>query len=106
MTPATSVEAIAVAVPTKLTLITFPDVPEVATVRVTGAVWVSVPNVPVTLIVDEASGVLEEVVTVSVEVPEVLIEVGLNVAVAPEGVPVALNETVPLNPLAGVTVTV
>ncbi len=37
------------------------------------------------------------VVTVRVEEPEVVTEVGLNVAVAPAGRPVALKVTVPLN---------
>jgi hypothetical protein len=41
-----------------------------------------------------------------VEDPEPVTELGLKVAVAPEGRPDTLKVTVPLNPLEGVTVTV
>jgi hypothetical protein len=41
-----------------------------------------------------------------VEDPEPVRELGLKVAVAPEGKPDTLKVTVPLNPLEGVTVTV
>ena len=64
------------------------------------------PTVPVTVIVDDPVGVLDEVVTVSVDVPEVDIEVGFKVAVPPLGAPLAVNATVPVKPEAGVTVTV
>ena len=46
------------------------------------------------------------VFTVMVEEPDLLIEAGLNVAVAPVGSPLALNATVPENPPDGVTLTV
>jgi hypothetical protein len=46
------------------------------------------------------------VVTVSVAVPELVIDVGLKLAVAPLGSPLALNATVPVNPPDGETVTV
>ena len=56
------------------------------------------------------SGVPAVVVTVSVDVLEVasvmLTEVGLKVADAPAGNPVALRFTVPVNPADGVMVTV
>jgi hypothetical protein len=38
------------------------------------------------------------VVTVTVEEPELVIEVGLKLALAPEGKPLALKATVPVNP--------
>jgi hypothetical protein len=46
----------------------------------------------------EPAAVEEEVETVMVEVPAPLTAVGLNVAVAPVGNPLALKVTVPLNP--------
>ncbi len=46
------------------------------------------------------------VVTVMVEEPEAFTDVGLKLAVAPEGSPVTLKLTVPVNPPDGVTVTV
>jgi hypothetical protein len=46
------------------------------------------------------------VVTVSVEVPEVVTEVGLKVPVAPVGNPVTLIATAPVKPPEGVTVAV
>ena len=46
------------------------------------------------------------VLTVSVEDPEVVIELGLKLAMAPWGSPLALRLTVPVNPLDGVTLTV
>ena len=77
------------------------------TTSVAVAVCVSVPLVPVTVSVDVLAGVLEAVDTVIVELDTGgLTEVGLNVAVAPAGRPLAVNVTMPLNPLEGVTVTV
>jgi hypothetical protein len=38
--------------------------------------------------------------------PDVFTAVGLKVAIAPEGRPLALKLTVPVNPVTGVTVTV
>jgi hypothetical protein len=46
-----------------------------------------------------------EVVIVNVEVPEPVTEVGLKLAVAPDGKPLALKVTVPEKPFEGVTVT-
>jgi hypothetical protein len=43
---------------------------------------------------------------VSVEDPEPLMEVGLKLAVAPEGKPLALSATVPVKPFCGATDTV
>jgi hypothetical protein len=48
--------------------------------------------------------VVAVVVTVMVEAPEPGKEVGLNVAVAPEGNPLALRVTTPLNPPTDVIV--
>jgi len=50
-------------------------------------------------------GVELEVLTDSVEDPEPVTELGLKLTVAPEGNPVMLNATFPLNPLEGVTLT-
>lgn len=49
------------------------------------------------------AGVELAVVTVSVEEPEPLREVGLKLALVPEGKPLALNARVPVNPFCGVT---
>jgi hypothetical protein len=46
-----------------------------------------------------------KVETVSVDDPEPLIEVGLKLAVAPDGNPLALIDTLPLNPFRAVTLT-
>jgi hypothetical protein len=45
-------------------------------------------------------------VTVIVEVPDEVTEAGLKLADAPDGKPLALKVTEPLNPPEGVTVTV
>ena len=47
-----------------------------------------------------------EVDTVSVEEPEPPMEVGANVAVAPEGTPLALRFTVPVKQVVAVTLAV
>lgn len=49
---------------------------------------------------------MELVLTDSVEVPEPVIEVGVNVPVAPAGSPAKLSPTVPVNPFKAVTVAV
>jgi hypothetical protein len=51
-------------------------------------------------------GVVELVVTVMVEEPGPVTEVGLKLTLAPLGKPLALNATAPLNPPEGVTPTV
>lgn len=61
---------------------------------------------PVIFSVNVPRGVLERVVIVSLEVPEPVTDVGLNVAVVREGKPLTLKLTVPLKPLSAVTVTV
>ena len=76
------------------------------TTSVEVAVCVSVPLAPVTVSVYAPAGVVPAVVTLSVEVPEPVTVVGLNVPVAPEGNPVTLRETAPLKPFTAVTVCV
>jgi hypothetical protein len=49
---------------------------------------------------------LVEVEMLSVELPDVLIDTGLKLAVIPLGNPLAVNETVPENPFKEPTVTV
>jgi hypothetical protein len=66
---------------------------------------VRAPLVPVTVSVDEATGVDAEVVTVSVDVPEVT-DAGEKDAVAFAGRPDADRLTAPEKPFCGVTVTV
>jgi hypothetical protein len=51
-------------------------------------------------------GVEVEVATFMVEVPELVIELGVNVAVAPVGNPVTDMASVALKPLSAVTVAV
>jgi len=62
---------------------------------------VSVPEVPVTVIVDEPVAVAEG--TVSVSTLEVADEVGLNAAVTPVGMPDAAKVTLPVNPFRSAT---
>ena len=52
------------------------------------------------------AGVLVPVLTLNVEVPDPLTEVGLNVPPAPAGSPLTLIATAALKPFAGVTVAV
>ena len=68
------------------------------TTSVTVVEWVRLPLVPVIVKGYVPVGVELLVVTDIVEEPEPASEVGLYVALAPEGRPLALNETVPVNP--------
>src|ERR1019366_8956801 len=95
-TPATSVLPIAVPSPTNL----IPIAAAFATVRVPLAVWVKLPLVPVMVSGYVPSGVVELVVTVSVEVPDPVTVAGEKLAVAPAGSPLALSVTTPLNPFS------
>jgi hypothetical protein len=83
-----------------------PPVPVTAafTVRVSVAVWVSVPLTPVTVIVAAPSVAVLEAVKVRVLV--LVVEAGLKAAVTPAGNPLALSATAPVNPPDGVTVIV
>jgi hypothetical protein len=56
--------------------------------------------------VDVPVGVLLAVETVRVEFPEPVTDVGLNWPVAPDGKPLTLRLTVPVNPFKAVTVVV
>jgi hypothetical protein len=76
------------------------------TFKVTVVVCVSEPLVPVIVSVEAPTGVVEVVVTVSVDVPEPVTDVGLNPAVAPAGNPLRLSPTAPLNPFNAPTFTV
>lgn len=76
------------------------------TTSVTEAVWLSVPLAPVIVNGKLPVGVVLAVVTVKVEEPDVVTEVGLKLAVAPVGSPLTLKFTVPVKPPVGLTVTV
>jgi len=64
---------------------------------------VKAPLVPLTVNVYVPTGVFFDVETVIVEDPEPITVLGLNVAVAFAGNPLALNVTVPLKPFTGAT---
>ena len=67
--------------------------------------WIRLPFVPVIVRVYVPTGVVPEVVTVSVELPEPPeIDVGLNVPVVPEGKPLTVKATAPVNPFTAVAV--
>ena len=76
------------------------------TIRVTDAEFVSEPAVPVIVTVELPVGVPDVVVTVIVELPDVVMEAGEKEAVAPAGKPLALRVTGPVNPLTAPTFTV
>jgi hypothetical protein len=75
------------------------------TVRAIVVLAVVLPEVPVMVTVT-GPPVVAVLVAASVSTLDVVEEVGLNEAVTPLGNPVATNDTLPLNPFAGVTVTV
>jgi hypothetical protein len=68
--------------------------PEGPTVKVKAVVCVADVPVPVMVIDEVPEGVLDEVVTVSVEEEPAVTEVGLKEADAPDGSPEAVSETV------------
>ena len=76
------------------------------TIKVTDAEFVIEPAVPVIVTVELPVGVTDVVVTVIVELPDVVIEAGEKEAVAPDGKPLALKVTGPVNPLTAATFTV
>lgn len=77
------------------------------TVKVTVVELDRVPLTPLMVSVYVPAAVEVEVETVSVDEPEApVMEGGLNVGVAPDGNPLTLRLTVPVNPLEGVTVAV
>ena len=74
------------------------------TVRLAAAVWLKLPLVPVMISVELPAGVELVVETVRVEDPEPLTDVGLKLAVAPAGKPLAAKVTLPLKPFSAVIV--
>ena len=77
------------------------------TTRVPVAEWVGAPPLfPVTIKLVLPVGVVPDVVTVRVEFPAPVIEVGLKVPVDPAGKEAMFNGILPVNPLSAVTVTV
>jgi hypothetical protein len=74
------------------------------TVSATPVAWTVLPLVPVIVMLKVPVGVVLPIVTVMVEEPEPVTEVGLKLALAPAGSPLVLNVTVPLNPLTDPTV--
>jgi len=74
------------------------------TVSVKVVVAFSVPEVPVTVIVEVPA--VAVLLAVSVSTLEVVEDAGLNAAVTPLGIPVALKVTLPVNGLTSVTVIV
>ena len=95
--PATSVLPMGVPRPTKSMLIALAVGREVTTFSVKLVDCVVEPLVPVTVTVELPSGVLVEAPSVSTEVPDALIELGLNDGVTPDGRPLMLKVTVPVN---------
>src|SRR3982751_2622565 len=76
------------------------------TVRLTVVLCTNVPLVPVMVSVYVPAVVLVALVTVNVEVPEVVMEAGLKLPLAPAGNPLTLRPTLPLKPLSALTVAV
>ena len=68
--------------------------------------WVTLPLVPVTVIVRAPLAAFLLAVTVRVEVPAPVTEVGVKVAVTREPSPLTLRFTVPVNPFTAAMVTV
>ena len=76
------------------------------TVRLSDALWLNDPEVPVIVMLEVATGVAVVVEMVSVDVPAEVREVGAKAQVAPLGSPEQARVTVPLNPLVAATVIV
>ena len=88
-------------------LTTLLDEPAFVTFRSTFAECVSDPLVPVIVKVAPPRGVPVVVVIVSVELPDIVTEVGENVDEAPLGEPaVTAKLTTPVNPFSAATFTV
>ena len=73
------------------------DATELLTVMVAVVVWTIEPLVPVIVRVEVPRGVLDDVLTVIIELPEPVTVVGLKETVAPDGNPLTPNVTVPVN---------
>jgi hypothetical protein len=80
--------------------------PPAVTIKELAALWIRPPLVPVIVSVLVPAGVFVAVVTVNMEEPEPLTEVGLKLLVAPEGSPLSVKPTLPLNPFNALTVAV
>ena len=76
------------------------------TIRVTVALWIKLPLVPVMVRVFVPVAAPVVVVMLRVELPEPITEVGVNVALAPAGSPLTVKPTLPLNPLRELMVAV
>jgi hypothetical protein len=76
---------------------------DVLTVRLAVVARTNEPLVPVIVSVEVPRGVLDDVLTVRIELPEPETVDGLNEAVAPVGKPLTVNITVPVNCPFGVT---
>ena len=76
------------------------------TVKLTVALWLKLPLVPVMVSVEVAAGVELPVAIVSVDDPEPLTDAGLKLAVVPLGNPLAASVTAPVNPFCAATLTV
>lgn len=74
--------------------------------RLTVVEWVVVPLVPVMVRVTGFFGALLAALIVRVEVPDVVTDAGLNVAVTRLGTPLTARFTVPVNPFRAPIVTV
>jgi hypothetical protein len=102
--PATSLLVRAVPVPTNWTLIGL-TVDDEVMFNVKLVLWVVVLLVPVIVTVVLTGGVLANALSVSAEMPEAVIEVGLKDDVTPVGRPLTLRLTAPVNGPKGVMVT-
>ena len=76
------------------------------TERVTCVEWTRLPLVAVRVSVVVPIAAEEDVVTFKVDDPDPDIEAGVKLAVTPEGRPLTLRATLPVNPLVGVIVAV
>ena len=76
-----------------------PPPPLEVTVTLTEVVCVALPSVPVTVTVYAPAATVEPTLTVSVEEPPAVTEVGLSEAVGPDGETLAERLTVPAEPL-------
>src|SRR5262245_45369404 len=92
-------------VPTSVLMKPTPTGTGTATVNVTPAEWLKLELVPIIDSGKLPTGLVKSVETVIVVVPEPVTVVGLKLALAPVGNPLALKLIVPANPAEGTTVT-
>ncbi len=76
------------------------------TTRVSDAVWIRFPLLPITVSAYVPAAVLAPTVTARFDVPAPVTVAGVNVAVTPVGNPLTLSPTLPLKPFSAPTVTV